>query len=322
VLSKKPASSTKRTLTDVAKAIEEASSIEHAGGSKSMPGFPTFVPDIHANDSLIADAIRQDPDFLPKCKKKWFQTERRILEMFPENRSAEKVCGTVPRALDEYVLHMASMMADLGRAVDKYCEVQETYDKYGRAPSRAFGGYKFGELGIPIHDLYAKYSGKDRTVHPFVMDDHPGHPMRSPVLFELSIWTRGGPFRCVPWRPVVDWPGSMEMAWEGDQRVASENGRYGRFPGLPRIYSDNEGVVFHNRPYVRPWDFDQVWHVPQMDDIIAPIDEIEEEVIPALLNQELLDAIDDDVVPFGFNTIRDKLGLPLASMSDIGDLQL
>jgi hypothetical protein len=108
------------------------------------------------------------------------------------------------------------------------------------------------------------------------------------------------------------------MSWEGDQRVASENGRYGRFPALPRIHTDNEDINFINRPYVRPWDFDEVWHVPQMDSIYAPVDEIDESVVPTMLNQELLGAIDDDATPFGLNTVRQKLGLkPFPTNSDL-----
>jgi hypothetical protein len=157
----------------------------------------------------------------------------------------------------------------------------------------AFGGRRFGES--PFNSIPTDLADSH----------HPNHPMRTPVLSQLSYWQRWAPPFGVPWRPFVDWPCSGEMSWEGDQRAASENGRYGRFPPLPRR-SDYSGYVpWQLKAYVKPWPLDEVWRVPQMDDILLPVDEIEDpEVISLLLNSDLLKAIDSDDIPVPSEKIR------------------
>ncbi|GME41728.1 hypothetical protein GTA08_BOTSDO00316 [Neofusicoccum parvum] len=93
------------------------------------------------------------------------------------------------------------------------------------------------------------------------------------------------------WRRLAPWPSIAEQKWEGEDRARTKVGRY--FP-LPREPS-NGSVPWNYLPIITSSPFDQIWKVPTELDILYPMDQINAEVDGekhALLNQDLLDAID------------------------------
>jgi hypothetical protein len=108
----------------------------------------------------------------------------------------------------------------------------------------------------------------------------------SRVLGEKTIW-------CVDWMngkdEVAPWPTVPEMKWEGDDRAKTG---VGRFPAIPREVGA-PGIQWNQLQAVEVYPLDQVWRVPQMDDILLPVDEISDEEKPDLINTELEAAMDE-----------------------------
>ena len=105
------------------------------------------------------------------------------------------------------------------------------------------------------------------------------------VLSEFTIWC---PNWDMPWRPRAPWPGLKEAQLEGDDRNKTNVGRFLPLPRQP----GNPTVTFNHIPMVYSFPFDQVRKVPTMEDVYLPVDEIDEDVIPNLLNKELLEELD------------------------------
>lgn len=104
---------------------------------------------------------------------------------------------------------------------------------------------------------------------------------RSAVLGMPTIWC---PEPHAPWmRFTAPWPGQQELKWEGDDRMSSDAGR---FPPLPREWR-NSTVAWHHCPMVQPLELDTVRRVPDMEDLIAPVDEIPEEDAHKFISGEL-----------------------------------
>jgi len=108
----------------------------------------------------------------------------------------------------------------------------------------------------------------------------------SRVLGMKTIW-------CVNWidgkDEIAPWPTFAEMKWEGDDRAKTNCGRFlalPREPGAP-------GLQWGQLQVLEQYPLDQVHCVPTMEDIYLPVDEIEEVVIPKLINKGLLDAINE-----------------------------
>ena len=109
---------------------------------------------------------------------------------------------------------------------------------------------------------------------------------RSTVLCQKTIW-------CSKWDLKIDkapWPTLTELKWEGDDRA---NTSVGRFLPLPRE-SGNATVAWHHLRMLPAFEFDEVRKIPTLEDILLPVDEIDEDKVPQLLNAEILDAIDSD----------------------------
>ncbi|KAJ9661248.1 hypothetical protein H2201_006607 [Coniosporium apollinis] len=105
------------------------------------------------------------------------------------------------------------------------------------------------------------------------------------VLSQYTIWCRNWD---VPWKPHAPWPGYKERQWEGDDRNHTNVGRFLPLPRLP----GNPTVTFSHIPAIEIFPFDEVRRIPTMEDIFLPVDEIEDEVVPNLLNKDLLDELD------------------------------
>ncbi|KAF2664139.1 hypothetical protein BT63DRAFT_418272 [Microthyrium microscopicum] len=142
------------------------------------------------------------------------------------------------------------------------------YNIYGQPIVPCFAGYKFGNensIANPIN--------------------------RSAVLCQETIW-------CVqpevPWYPQANWPCHNEQVWEGDSRLSTEGGRFRRMPPIPRLPPGWPGynVDYKENGHVEAFPFDKTWIVPTEEDIIAPVDEIEDEdIINHLLGESLVEAM-------------------------------
>jgi len=111
---------------------------------------------------------------------------------------------------------------------------------------------------------------------------------RAAVLGWETIWCDRPE---VAWRESADWPTMSEMKWEGVQRVATENGKFRRFPALPRVQHAPE-VPWHHVPLTEWYYLDNPWPIPNEEDIFAPTEDITDEKIPDLLNSDIVEALD------------------------------
>ena len=249
-------------------------------------GWNTAIP-------IIATLLSLSPLFLDSIRQDWLRLERRILKMYPVGRFKHKVCPFVPRTLLDYIYHVVEMKEG----------EQETIKKRKRRPKDRsymcsdtkhkkylpFWGREFGHLEL------------EGCLTPFTphWNRHENHPFRSPVLGEITIWHRWivDPRQFGEYRAEVNWPSPQEMSWEGDERVATENGRYGRFPPMPRRDDYSTPMPFPDKDQVKAWDFDETWHVPSGEDIYLEIDEIDEDIGRFFLDKDLQDDIDESSIP-------------------------
>lgn len=225
---------------------------------------------------------------------KWRTIQPKLMRMYPIERNPDKVCPFVPRDASQYLLHMAEMnvaeQAALTRKL-KQCEEEKNLGYPEEFAVKAFMGKKFGSMEDgedrpPEFDDFRKTAEFRYSINP---------PTRGYVLAERTIWC---PAPSVPWRQQPAWPCKAEMEWEGDQRVATENGRFGRYPPLPRIDPNNDSVAWHLKPRLRPYPFDEPWLVPTMEDVYLPVDPIEDpEIIATLLSSSLVDEIGNPPIP-------------------------
>ncbi|KAF2689734.1 hypothetical protein K458DRAFT_276016, partial [Lentithecium fluviatile CBS 122367] len=108
----------------------------------------------------------------------------------------------------------------------------------------------------------------------------------SRVLGLKTIW-------CIDWmngkEEIAPWPTMAEMKWEGDDRAKTG---VGRFPPIPREVGA-PGISWNQLQAVEIYKLDQVWKIPEMDDIFLPVDEIEDDVKRNLINSDLEVAMDE-----------------------------
>ncbi|KAF2016994.1 hypothetical protein BU24DRAFT_460094 [Aaosphaeria arxii CBS 175.79] len=105
------------------------------------------------------------------------------------------------------------------------------------------------------------------------------------VLGLPTIW-------CENWtdgkEEIAPWPSIAELKWEGDDRAKTNVGRY---PPIPREMGA-PGIVWSQLQMVEQYPLDQVSLIPTMEDIYAPIEEIEDEVKYDLIPRSLEIAIE------------------------------
>jgi hypothetical protein len=232
-------------------------------------------------------------------KQKWYQLEPRLARMLPVERVAVKKCPYVPRTLNEYIQHRKEYR-ELEVKRQKQLVVSKNLDL--QAQANIVSTLNIPEYGINLsypHHMDLAFNGKVLEFGCFEPDDskYPAgfNPIicdpanRSAVLAQQSIWVVGDRHR-VPWREEADWPSLQEMKWEGNQRIATEDGKFGRFMAVPR--EPAPGVQWNTVPFTKFYDLDKVWRIPDMEDIFAPIQDIDDVVVPELLNKSVLNAID------------------------------
>jgi hypothetical protein len=118
----------------------------------------------------------------------------------------------------------------------------------------------------------------------------------STVLCRETVWCRD-PF--VTWRHFAEWPVAGEFELEGNARIKTENHIYGRFLPLPRVPPAHPGYDpdYTKSLALRVPEFDRTWPAPDHESILAPVDEIDEDVVPQLLDADILKALDEDAYP-------------------------
>jgi hypothetical protein len=213
--------------------------------------------------------------------EKWRYLNRRLECMFPAERPFGKSSPFVPRSFEDYVRHRKEMQdaeVELARRQLAQAQHERKYEGFSKKIDQAFGGKKFGSVTASFDG-----KGQNASANP---------PNRGSVLAQPTMWC--GPTSS-PSRTPAPWPCMQEMQWEGDQRVATENGRYGRFLPIPRdAPGPKDSTPWHAREKSEFEEIDQVWRVPTVEDICAPVEEIDDpEIISQLLNKGILDAIDD-----------------------------
>lgn len=268
-----------------------------------MPAFPFRAPGFDLTDDLVSQLHEECPELLHAIRREWLVKELDIYRTYPDGRAAEKKCTHVPRTLTEYIHHVVEMQAAIETAIKRVRLLKAAY-KRSQWPPHLLGGAFRGK----VYGLHPDFLCPIDYDNPENNDGHFDHPLRGAVLAQPTIWARHAPLFGCPFRHFINWPCPHEMAWEGDQRVASENGRYGRFPPLPRRAQYDSDLPWNQRAYIPFLDFDNCWAVPEMDEVYCPVDQIEDHAVPVLLNQDLRDAIDDDAVPFPKSTLRAYLG--------------
>lgn len=223
----------------------------------------------------------------------WQSLKLKLEYTYPLNRPKNKT-PAVPRTIAQYKSHQAALQSDQAEYLQKkmeYMEQQKTLENPDKKLVPAFEGRIFGSLEYTPNVSSATQPS-------------PNPLNRSAVLSQESIWC--GPLPklgdappATPWRNPAPWPSAKEMSWEGDERVATDNGRYGRYTALPRVHPPNypevdDGVEWKNRPLQVAYPFDQVRPVPTEEDIYGPVEPITDKtIIASLLNTDLLAALDE-----------------------------
>ena len=238
---------------------------------------------------------------LGQIQQKWYTIEPKLARLFPVDRVAAKRCPYVPRDFTEYVEHRteysglvlehqklrlhtkAEDTAAMQNAASVMTRASGTRLSWNPKPMVAFNGKVLNFGVFDSSDRGIKYP---EGYNPVICD--PAN--RTAVLAMESIWVVADRHRG-PWRAQADWPSYMEMKWEGSQRIATEGGKFGRFMALPRVNA-LPGVAWFAVPRAKEYKLDEVRRRPTEEDIIAPVDEIDDEYVAGLVNKSLLDAID------------------------------
>lgn len=220
--------------------------------------------------------------------------------MYPEGgKSAQSLCPYIPRNIRDFTTHLSEFEdLKLGRtkrildqkglmqSIGKDREGQEDFAK------------KVGIHDLPLPTPRDAFDGKVKDFGSVKEEEvpeeiinpayHSNPANRSAVLSQQTIWCVNND---VPWREAASWPTMQEMKWEGIQRVSTENGKYGRFLALPRVPAAPE-ISWQTLPLTKFYPFDEVWRIPNEEDVFAPTEDIPEELESTLLNKDILDAVD------------------------------
>ncbi|KAF2272915.1 uncharacterized protein EI97DRAFT_349819, partial [Westerdykella ornata] len=167
----------------------------------------------------------------------------------------------------DYIAHREAMIASAKARLDKKLRVKEEERQRRLALTEQDYAYAEG-LGYSVSGCL-NWGGN-----------------RSLVLGEKTIW-------CLDWQngkeEIAPWPTLAEMKWEGDDRAKTN---VGRFLPLPREIGA-PGIAWSQLQVVEQYPLDQVQKVPTLEDILLPVDEIDDEVKYDLITKDLEDAMDE-----------------------------
>ena len=234
-----------------------------------------------------------------KIQRFWFKLEPHLSRMYPEDKPSNSLCPYIPRTLRDFTTHLSEFeQLKLNRS--KCCLDEKTLlQSIVKERNGKTYGKKLGIYDLPLPAARIAFDGKLKDFGSIEDDDdedkkninaaYHGNPAnRSAVLAQQTIWCINHE---VPWREAANWPTNQEMKWEGIQRISTENGKYGRFLALPRVSAPAE-ISWQTLPLTKFYKLDEVWRIPNEEDIFAPTEDIPDELISTLLNKDILGAID------------------------------
>ncbi|KAF2090039.1 hypothetical protein K490DRAFT_62912 [Saccharata proteae CBS 121410] len=197
--------------------------------------------------------------------RKWVSAEHKESERFAVTKNA--VQRHFPKSaasrwdMKDWLAHRAAMAQAQGKRLEKQIknkeEERKAYLVNGQGPPKAFGGKKM-----------------------------PGK-CQGAVLCHYTIWCE----EYDPWHTRALWPEPAEMRWEGDDRARTN---VGRFLPLPRE-ATSASIQWGHRRLVPQFEFDAIWKVPNMEDVLYPMEQISEEIENDkhdLLPNDLIEALD------------------------------
>ena len=134
--------------------------------------------------------------------------------------------------------------------------VPDTYDGYlGHLASVKAANAKKGALQVQKRELEMSLKRRGQPKVESIFANRKFTDGMSAVMCLETMWSTW--YEPTAARPQAPWPGQDEMDEEGNQRNASVNGNFGRFPPLPRVPA-NDTVVWKQKALVMPTDFDEV----------------------------------------------------------------
>jgi len=234
-----------------------------------------------------------------KIQRAWFKLEPHLSRMYPEDKPSNSLCPYIPRNLRDFTTHLSEFeQLKLNRTkhiLDAKALLRNITEERGRKSRNE----KLGIHDLPLPAARVAFDGRLKEFGSIEEDSdgdkkkvnpayHSNPANRSAVLAQQTIWCIN---HNVPWREAASWPTNQEMKWEGIQRISTENGKYGRFLALPRVSASTE-ISWQTLPLTKFYKLDEVWRVPNEEDIFAPTEDIPDELVPKLVNGDILDAID------------------------------
>lgn len=240
--------------------------------------------------------------------EKWFSLDPRLQRMYPADRHISKRCPYVPRSLQEFAEHCLEFEALQDRRRKR---ILETYkeDHKARQGHDCFTVTSIGDVSLPhpppnwTQPWFGRTPFGYRNSHipmPQIFTPDIFHhlihdnPSRSAVLAQHTIWNHDpfGERLTSTRRWISPWPCAAELSHEGNERVNTENGRFGRCVPLARIPT-YASISWQVTPRAPEFPLDALYDkLPHYESIYQPVDEIEEEKVGDLLDQSLLDALD------------------------------
>lgn len=227
-----------------------------------------------------------------RVQRGWFKLEPHLSRMFPVDKPKQSRCPYVPRNLQEYTTHLSEMetlKANRNRRILDRKEEVEAIKRRLEVKHKTLDKTDIRNYETPLPIVREAFDGKSKTWGSDQQKDKGINACnRGAVLGWQTIWCERPD---VSWRESADWPTMSEMKWEGVQRVATENGKFRRFPALPRVQHEPE-VPWHTVPLTKWYFLDDPWPIPNEEAIFAPTEDIADKKIPDLLNSDILEAID------------------------------
>lgn len=192
--------------------------------------------------------------------RSWASPETKETEHFQVTKNAMRrlfpKSQVAEMEMSTWLEHRQAIVSAKGRRIVRVLELKEDARKRGLPPLRP------------------PFKGKDFKEN------------RGTVLCQQTIW-------CSKWDPKKDrspWPSNAEMKWEGDDRAKTSVGRFLPLPREP----GNATVAWHHLHALPQYELDEVRKIPTLEDILLPVDEIDDEKVPDLINTDLLQSIDSD----------------------------
>lgn len=252
------------------------------------------IPDIYLDIPHLRPPDWDLNFWFQECLSEWRIVEPKLMCMYPIGRSADKVCPYIPRNVFQWIQHCWDTYT-MEQTTAK-CKVRPDKGSPSMFPPNsllfpAFNGRLFGNRNFPSQqESSAQASSQIKSTTGWEPSS------RGYVLAQKTIWSPQGPNLR---GDHAAWPSRAELEWEGDLRVASENGRFGRYLPLPRIQVEGDSIAWNLKRRLSPSAFDDIWAIPTKKD---PEYEIEcPTVISHLLNREILVALDMPTLITGAN---------------------